>query len=468
MRQVHLLRWLCACLMVGSLQGPAPAQELEVVTSEVHALYYLLECLIDEPHRSPEMASTFRGRVSNWTPLDLDLRAWRKAREGPELSGLRLPRVQQRTPNLSTVLEKVSLTAANATDLADRTEPWLGPEHNALLRRVLTRLEPLFRNYYWSPAREPLAQRRQELIQALARGGFDQALTLAGRFYDGTLPTGQRPTLALIPHLRSPGISGPTRGHNSGTLQVLEVLTDRDAADQAGTVFHEFVHALWSGQSEKERTRWEQRFASHGAWGRVAYAQLNEGLATALGNGWFQRRVQGELASGSWYSDPVIDAYGHALLPVVESALEGGRTPSDEELDRMVEVFRQALPQALQTFDVVAADLLVISSLPDIQQGPFQSEIMRLGPVRWSRARHWNEPNTQETSTFRIYWLAPEERSLLEKVKWSPEERQGWQQFRLLERSWGWELAFEGTQAGLFQLLRHLQKEGLRSNANSR
>jgi len=463
-------KWILASLLFCSMMGSARAQEelpqLEVVTSEVHALYYLLECLIDEPHRSPEIAQTFRGRVSNLSPLESALRSWRNCREGAELTGLRLPRVQGRTPNVSTVLEKVSLSATNTTDFLQRIEPWLGPDHSHSLRGALFQLEPLFRRYYWGSAQAEFARRRQEIIDDLSRGKFDIAMSLASRFFDGRLPKDQRPTLALIPHLRAPGAKGVTRGHNSGTLQVLEILLEGQGRGEAGTVFHEFMHALWSGQSEAEKTRWEQRFAGHGAWGRAAYVQLNEGLATAMGNGWFNRRVKGQPPAGSWYSDPVIDAYGHALLPVIEGALEAGRPPSDDELDQMVKVFREVLPEALDTFDVVAADFLVVSSRNEIQEGPFQNEVMRLGPVRWSRARQWKEMDQKDSSTFRVYWLQPQERSLLGKVGWTAQQREGWAQYSLIRTGLGWELAFEGSQDKLFELLRHLQKEGLSPQAD--
>lgn len=447
--------------MLGSARAQEDSSQLEVVTSEMHALYYLLECLIDEPHRSPEMAQTFRGRVSNLSPLEAALADWRKSRESAELTGLRLPRVQNRTPNVSAVLEKVSLSAANTTDFVERIEPWLGPDHRRSLGGALFQLEPLFRRYYWDSAQVEFARRRQELIDDLQRGDFDRAMSLASRFFDGRLPQGQKPTLALIPHLRSPGARGATRGHNSGTLQVLEILVESAGRGESGTVFHEFMHALWSGQSEGERKRWEQRFFGHGAWGRAAYVQLNEGLATAMGNGWFNRRVKGQSPAGSWYSDPVIDAYGHALLPVIQGALEAGRPPSDDELDQMVQVFREVLPKALDTFDVVAADFLAVSSRKEIQEGPFQNEVMRLGPVRWSRARQWKEMGQDDSSTFRVYWLQPGERDLLGGVGWSAQQREGWTQYSLIRSDKGWELAFEGSQARLFELLRRLQQEGL-------
>ena len=102
-----------------------------------------------------------------------------------------------------------------------------------------------------------------------------------------------------------------------------------------------------------------------------------------------------ELDDGSWYSDPVIDTYGKALLPVIREAVEAGRPPTDEELDRMVEAFRESLPDAADDFNVVGAEILTVSSREEINHARFQDALMRLGPVRSSRARDWEaEPVT--------------------------------------------------------------------------
>lgn len=429
---------------------PAGAQP-EIVTSEVHALYYMLECLIDEPHRSPEMANTLRARVGNWFPVEQALEGWRRSRESAELATLRFPPVLGRTPDLGAVLEKVALSSSSARDFVERVRPWLGAEHTAALEKAMTELEPVFRRYYWTEAREQFLERRREVETALAAGDFEGSLARAAAFYGAELPSGEGLRLALIPHVRAPGVERThTRGHSSGTLQVMEVVVDKPGSGTAGTVFHEFLHALWAARSSEESARWRDRFHGHGAWGAAAYVQLNEALATAIGNGWFTRRVTGELEPGPWYADRVIDTYGQALLPVVQPALEEGRRPSDEELDGMVEAFRTALPEALDTFDVVAADFVVVTSRPEVHTGAFQNEVMRLGPVRSSRVLSWEEA---APGSFTVYWLSAGERSRLDWGDWSG--------YRLRRGERGWELAFEGSAAELFALLRRLQETGL-------
>lgn len=436
---------------------------MEIVTSELYSLYYMVECLIDEPHRSPDMANNFRGRVGNWTPIEEALDQWRRHRESADLSTLKLPKVEGGYhPGISYILERVMLSSHDPVDAAARTRPWIGPQHAHALEEVLTQTAPAFHRYWWEPCRQPLAEKVASLKADLEKGDYKSALEATSMFYQAQLPPGEKPRVVLVPRLLEPGQQkAATRGHNSGTVQVMEVLVERPDKDRAGVVFHEFMHALWKNREPSESRRWKERFHSHGAWGRAAYVQLNEGLATALGNGWFYRRIHRELDPGSWYRDPVIDAYGHALLAVVEPALNDARPPTDAELDRMVEVFREALPEALSDFNVVAAEFLTLSSHPEIQGGKFQNEVMRLGPVRSSHARHWDEDDEIPACSFTLFWLRPGERSLLQRQGWPDPGKSSWERYRLRRGHHGWELAFIGEMDELFSLLRRLQRDGL-------
>lgn len=450
---------LLALLLLSPVRGEE--FELEIVSSPTHGLYYTLECLMDAPHRSEGLAQSFRGRVGNWSPVEQAMAQWRESLEGEELSKLRFPRVQGRTPNLEGVLEKVALQAYDGEDMVRRVRPWLGPEHAHSLEVVLRTLEPLYQEYWWSEAAPLVEERIAEMAVQLKEGEFSKSFDKVASLYDGRLPVGEQPTLALVPYLRMPGQTRVgTHGHSSGSLQVMELVVDRSLDDDVGVVFHEFVHALYAGQSEEEQKRWEDHFAAHGLWGKLAYVQLNEGMATALGNGWFQEKVSGKLDTGSWYSDSVIDTYGKALLPVIRDAAEEGRRLTDQELDKMVEAFQESLPDAVGTFDVVGAEFLAVSSREEINHARFQDALMRLGPVRSSRARDWEaEPVT--VATFRLYWLNPGERAKLAGLGWSEAEQNDWKVYRLKQTDSGWELAFEGEHDKLFELLKKLQSEGL-------
>lgn len=444
---------LLLCLASRADQSSDPP--LEIVTSPTHHLYYLVECLLDRPHRSPQMAATFRARVGDWSPVQEALEGWRQSIEGEALSQLHLPSYAGRSTNLYDVLERVALDSQDAEDMTRRVSPWLGPEHADRLGALLAVLEPLQRRLWWDQSRIRLEQRKRELKADLALGDFPASMAKARAFFRAEWDPLDPPRLALLPYQSSPDGDDVTHGHSQGGLQVLEIVIDEPDPDAAGTVFHEFAHFLWMRRAPEEKLRWEKAFFAHQAWGRAAYAQLNEGLATALGNGWFAARVLNGPDPGSWYADPVIDSYAHALFPIVGKIIEHGRNPSDSELDAMVGAFRQAVPDALSRFEVVAADFAVVSSRPEIQTAAFQDEIMRLGPVRWSRTRDWDDPSTE--ATFQVFWLQPGESSRLRGLDWADE----FEQYALRQTDTGWQLAFVGESHALFALLRTLKTSPL-------
>lgn len=435
--------------------------EVQVLASPVHGLFYMIECLIDVPHRSPEMASTLRGRIGNWGPVRDALDDWGEHVNSDALASLRFPEVQGQTPTLSTVLEKVALESKDGQDLANKAAPWLGPKAAASFEHVLTTVEPLYHQYYWPGG--ALERKKTEILNDLRKGQFQKNFAKVAAFYRGQMPPGTQPTIALIPYVK--GIMEDkvrTRGHNSGNLQVAEVVMGQDDPDRAGVCFHEFAHALWSGQNEEEQKRWEDRFASHGLVGKLAYAQLNEGLATAIGNGWFDQKVQGVLSSKPWYADPVIATYSRALFPIIENALDEGRPPTDSELDKMVDAFKEELPEATSTFDVVAAIFTTISSRQEIHQSAYQQELMRLGPVRSSRARGWDSTKPNQ-ATFTLLWLQGGEKKLLLGRGWS-QQQIAFRNYGLRQTEQGWEFAFIGEHDELFKLLRRFQSEGLKES----
>lgn len=420
---------------------PREVPEVEVLENRTHGLFYMLECLIDRPKRSPTMASNFIVRVGHWQPVAKALESWKDALGSQELSALRFPDGYGRTSTLSDVLEKVSLQSDSPQDFAERVSPWLGPETTRRFTTVLEILGPLYDRYWWTGP--DLGGRKAELVADLERGRFRDNFVKAMDFYQGDLRS-SKARVALVPYHRGVGESQVlTRGHNAGDLQVFEVVTDRPDPSLAGVCFHEFAHGLWKGQTPEEARRWKERFAAHGLWGRLAYAQLNEGLATALGNGWFHQKVTGESNDKAWYNDRVIESYARALFPLVGPIVEQSRRPSDIELDAMVEAFRSALPEADSTFDVVAADLLTITDRPEAHSGSYQDDLMRLGPVRSSRVAA--SLDGVPSATFVIFWRASATKPYL-----------------LRRTESGWELEFSGKQGELLKLLRELQATGLR------
>src|SRR6185503_17170638 len=121
-------------------------------------------------------------------------------------------------------------------------------------------------------------------------------------------------TVVLVPLPKPENIKHPgTHGESLGKVQLVELLPGSNFKNDADVVFHEACHALWHTRKDLDLVR--NDFEKIG--GYVAYAELDEGMATALGQGWFAKMAFGKTPR-SWYSDPITNGYSHALYPIVK------------------------------------------------------------------------------------------------------------------------------------------------------
>lgn len=168
----------------------------------------------------------------------------------------------------------------------------------------------------------PLWDREAPALNALARAlerdwskpleAQSRRLRSAGLRAKATLPV----SLAW-----SPG-AGPVRGSLESGSALLDVPAGADAGTLAEVAAHELVHAALAeaGAARAELERALMADARHGA---LACASLEEGLASALGNGLFRRRNR-PADEGPWDADPWTDLYARELLGLLEPDLGRG------------------------------------------------------------------------------------------------------------------------------------------------
>lgn len=130
-----------------------------------------------------------------------------------------------------------------------------------------------------------------------------------------------------------------SRGHSKaehlGRLMVVQVPRRPEYADRLGVIAHEFVHELYRSRSDEVQAELEAALLrEHAEHGLLAAQGLNEGLATALGNGEFMRRYRPEEyrrgGGAPNYDNPDVDGYARAVMPIVTRALAKKRTLRDE------------------------------------------------------------------------------------------------------------------------------------------
>lgn len=345
-------RWLFLLLAL-LLTGTARAVPIQVEESFPHGVLYLLESLREEPHHSQQLRKVFLER-HRLTPA-----------EQRALLGYRglLEREHTRSAEtgLAMRLERLAADAASVDELVRRVEGELPAADAAAFRRAVLAFQEPYREAVWAPSRGDLDRQVAELREGFVRAEAPRRLDQVAHFMGSNWPADRPMRVLLTPIPKTPGVKILAYGHSNGDLQVAEAPTGAPQKHAPPVLFHEMCHALWN-----------QR-AGGLEFPPLARQQLDEALATAIGNAWFGKALTGALPEGAWYENAAIDGYARALYPLVAEALDGGGRFDADFARRAAAAFDEAFPEAWTMPAMVTAKLLLVAeeredlALPAIQ-----------------------------------------------------------------------------------------------------
>jgi hypothetical protein len=327
-----------------ALSGALPVQ---VVTSEVLSLLYFTRSAAGEARTSDRLKTLFDQHANDDHRAALaDFRAaLRSVPAGTEFFRDLDDRPRGRSAGVETqaVLET---RASFATDLDDFGRRILGllpvGEHARLLGALQT-LRPLHAANVWLPEREALEDNAEALRRRAAEQNVPEQLGAIARFYGARWPLGQPMVMALVP---VPAGGRVLHAHSIGAVQVIEVPPDDDPVARLGVIVHEACHSLYRAQPLALQRELSAAFQEHapGLEGDLLLHQLNEGLATALGNAWTHAQARGAPPDKAWYNDPTVDAVAHALYDEVAARMTTGQTIDAPFIKGAVAALRARLP----------------------------------------------------------------------------------------------------------------------------
>lgn len=221
----------------------------------------------------------------------------------------------------------VALQARSWDDYHERLALLLLPPDRARVAAAMDRFRPRWQAWWDAEARDRLTGARDSLQAILARDEMRAMLGAVRHFYGATGPGADSLSLTLVAR---PGlVRGATNAQVVEGWSLQELLPGRSAAQEVGVTLHEVAHLLLSLAPDTTREATAAGLARLGFAGRATRSVLDEGLATAFGNGLVERMVRptdrwsAYLARPlSFYNDSIIDAAGKALYPVLDSLLE--------------------------------------------------------------------------------------------------------------------------------------------------
>ena len=149
--------------------------------------------------------------------------------------------------------------------------------------------------------------------------------------------------------------------------------------------------------------------------GVTAYGELNEGLATALGQGWFRQSTFPDSDSNDrWYSDDVVDTFGKGLCPIVTEYLSEGRQLDTAFVQRASQMFVDKCDFAsriIKNSAVLFISLTECTEDPSKLNAPMFEAMPRLRSISWSDLTE-EDFSLRATSPYgevrRIVLLSPE------------------------------------------------------------
>lgn len=298
-------------------------------------------------------------------------------------------------------LRVAGLENESVSGFLDALKDELKPDVFVQTQAAVLLLADDYQRLVWVPAQERLALERQ-LIEAQFSGPEASRLfTEAMAFYPGSKSESFVVGLVPLPPSKDGGASAIPLPEG-----VLFQVSARSLGERGGgVVFHEIVHLL------QHRARQESLVETFTRVGSTqAGIELNEAVATVLGNYLFLKRVTGRAPEGTLYSDPYVEGYAQAMIPLIEDYLVGQRAFDDAFVAEAVKRYEVAYPDRIEDPDYVFRHFLLAgldeSLLPNGLEGGLQP-----GPPR-SIAREFaqssapkNVPELEDNTLTRVYVL---------------------------------------------------------------
>lgn len=165
-----------------------------------------------------------------------------------------------------------------------------------------------------------------------------------------------------------PLASGGTTAIPKGNNLICSYLSEREkeAEDIIGIAIHEMNHILFDAQPLELQKNIDTWFTtSTNPYAPLAYDFFDEGLATAVGNGWAHEQLNGTLDTGDWYSFEYVNGFGKKLYPLVKTYMDINQTIDQAFIDKAIVLFGEAFPKAITDLDILMNNLNMFSQSED-------------------------------------------------------------------------------------------------------
>jgi hypothetical protein len=258
------------------------------------------------------------------------------------------------------------ISSANATsidDFAIRTIGFLPPsDHNSFIN-IMKQVEPYYEKLVWNITKTEREEMEASLSPYRSKIGqlFKKVNVFLGSEWSETTPF----KIMLYP---IPLDQGGTTAIPMGNNLICSYLSGRmeDPIGLVGVAVHEMDHILYDAQPLALQRSIDEWFTtSTNTYAPLAYDFFDEGLATAVGNGWAYEEINGTIDTGEWYNFEYVNGFGKALFPMTKDFLNKGKKIDKAFIERAITLFAEAFPKATTDLDILMNNINVFSQSED-------------------------------------------------------------------------------------------------------
>ena len=311
---------------------------INICTSKLCGLVYFVDTIAGRPHTTDELRKWYLAQRVGDGKLDTEicdkyikfLNDAANKYDAPDSTG--------RQMTLSQRIACMTLDCQTLDELLGKLKPILPAEDLALVTDAYKHFEPIYESLIWKPREKRLMQQLEDFREGLKRVDLIVRLEQVRKFLRSKWPENTPFDTIIIPLPDEPRSS---HADSVGRTEIVELTAEHTFADQSDTLFHELCHSLWGRANQKKIQKDFEKFD-----GAIAYFELNEALATALGQGWFRHVTYPNEASREvWYGRDITEKYGRGLYPLVDDYLRDGRCFDAAFAKKATQIFAEKCPQ---------------------------------------------------------------------------------------------------------------------------
>ncbi|AEA45804.1 hypothetical protein [Fluviicola taffensis] len=274
-----------------------------------------------------------------------------------------------------TTYDFLAIALVNSSTILEFRNKMLGILPNSELQKLIEIMQQAEIHYdriIWKDYEEKLNGQRIALEKYADQ--CSEAFTKINRFYNSFWISDIPFTVALYP---IPGKSGSSTSNPYSNSLCIGVFTDEiDHIATIGVVLHEMCHVLYDEQPSDFQHKLESYFfESKSPYNQFAYNFIDEGLATALGNGWAYNFLSGKPDPADWYNNEYINGFGKALYPLVTEYISANKQIDQEFVNRAIDLFGATFPNSITDYGIL---LNRVSIYTDSQTDEGMGDMMNL------------------------------------------------------------------------------------------